>query len=252
MYDPVAVERYKAFIDCQLKAGSGGELSKLADKERPTVTISRMTGAGARTVASALAEFLQINDAGARAPWTVFDRNLVEKVLEDHHLPQRLAQYMPEKKVSGIDDAMGEILGLHPSLWTLVHHTADTIMRLAQMGNVILVGRGATFVTSGLGNVFHARLVGSLARRAQHVQEYFQYTREEALDFIKNKDRERRRYLKKYFGNSVDDPLRYHLVINTDLISYTDAAVLIGQAVLRYFGRDKAAKSEKRRVEAAA
>jgi cytidylate kinase len=238
MYDPVALERYKTFIDCQLNAGKGADVSRLSASEQPTVTISRLTGAGARTVAADLAEYLQNHDRQARAPWTVFDRNLVEKVLEDHHLPQRLAQYMPEKKVLGIDDAMGEILGLHPSLWTLVQHTTDTIIRLAQIGNVILVGRGATLVTSGLQNVFHVRLVGSIDKRAQHVQDYFQFDRAQALDYIKKKDRERRRYLKKYFGQKIDDPLRYHLVVNTDWITYKDAAIIIGQAVLRYFNRD--------------
>lgn len=32
-----------------------------------------------------------------------------------------------------------ELLGLHPSSWTLVEHTTQTIRRLAVMGNVILV-----------------------------------------------------------------------------------------------------------------
>ena len=35
--------------------------------------------------------------AGA-PPWTIFDRNLVERVLEDHDLPARLAKFMPEDR----------------------------------------------------------------------------------------------------------------------------------------------------------
>ena len=49
----------------------------------PTVTISRMTGAGGHTVASALAYYLQENTPG-HPRWTIFDQNLVEKALEDH------------------------------------------------------------------------------------------------------------------------------------------------------------------------
>ena len=32
------------------------------------------------------------------------------------------------------------------------------------------------------------------------------------------------RYVKKYFGKDIDDPLLYHLVINTDLVSYGESA----------------------------
>ena len=58
-------------------------------------------------------------------------------------------------------------MGLHPSSWTLVQQTNATILQLAQMGNVILVGRGATVITSKLNNVFHVRLVGSLEKRIE-------------------------------------------------------------------------------------
>ena len=46
-------------------------------------------------------------------------------------------------------------------------------------------------------------------------------------------DHYRRRYLKKYFNQNPDDPLLYDLVINTDSISYEEAAHLIGNAALR-------------------
>ncbi len=46
-------------------------------------------------------------------------------------------------------------------------------------------------------------------------------------------DRGRRRYLKKYFGGELEDPLLYHLVLNTDLISSADAAHIIGDAALK-------------------
>jgi cytidylate kinase len=38
--------------------------------------------------------------------------------------------------------------------------------------------------------------------------------------------------LKKYFHADVNDPLLYHLVINTGLVGYDNAAKIIGDAVL--------------------
>jgi hypothetical protein len=43
-----------------------------------------------------------------------------------------------------VEAIVEEVLGLHPSGWTLVQHTTKTILRLAGLGHTILVGRGAT------------------------------------------------------------------------------------------------------------
>src|SRR6185369_11998039 len=109
--------------------------------------------------------------SGVVRRWMIFDRNLVEKVLEDHNLPGRLAKFMPEDRISGVSDTMDELFGLHPASWILVRKISETILHLAEMGNVIVIGRGANVITSKLSHVFHVRLVGSLENRVKHLQE---------------------------------------------------------------------------------
>jgi hypothetical protein len=186
-------------------------------------------------IAEELASYLQEHGPKTRRPWTVFDKNLVEQVLEDHNLPREIARYLPEDKISQLNDMVEELLGLHPPSWTLLRQTTETVLRLAQLGNVILVGRGANVITGRLENVFHVRLVGSVEQRVQLVEEYYQLSRKAALQFLQKEDRGRQRYLKRYFGKNVDDPLLYHMTLNTDRISYQDATRLIGDAVLRKF-----------------
>jgi cytidylate kinase len=183
-------------------------------------------------VAEALAEYLQAHQIAGTPQWTVFDRNLVEKVLDDHHLPSTLARFMPEDRVSEIDDAIEDLCGLHPPSSTLVDKVAETILRLAELGNVILIGRGANIVTSRLNSVFHVRLVGSIEKRAEYVQKSRHIGRDAAMEFIHLEDRGRRRYLKRYFGRDIDDPLLYHLVINTDQIGHKSSARLIAATML--------------------
>jgi cytidylate kinase len=156
----------------------------------------------------------------------------VEKVLEDHHLPKRLAQFMPEDHVSDISDAMDELFGLHPSSWTLVEQTAETILRLAELGNVILIGRGANVVTAKLDYVFHVRLVASVDKRAEYLQDLQKISRKTALEMIRREDRGRARYLSKHYGADINDPLSYHLVINTERVGYEHAARISGNAML--------------------
>jgi hypothetical protein len=157
----------------------------------------------------------------------VFDRNLVEKVLEDHNLPARLAKFMPEDRVSEITDTMDELFGLHPPSWVLVRKTSETILHLAELGHVILIGRGSNIITAKLPHVFHVRLVGSLETRVKHLQQLNKLSLKQAQQLANREDLARRRYVKQFFGKDIDDPLLYHLVINTDLISVDDASRMI-------------------------
>ncbi len=233
MWKNIGYEQCLSYVNCQLQPG-GSSVRFPGVPLHPAITISRMTASGGRTIASKLAEYLQ-----ERAPvdrqWTVFDKNLIERVLEEHHLPKSTAEFMPENHKAMLGDMVEEFLGLHPSLWTLVHQTADTILRLARAGNVILVGRGANVITAKLENMFHVRLVGSLQKRVKRAEEVFKLDRAHAEHFLRSEDKGRRRYLKEHFDQDIDDPLLYDLVINTDRVPYDDAARLIGEEVIHRF-----------------
>jgi len=199
---------------------------------RRAVTISRQAGCGALVVAEKLAHYLQAHSAGNTCPWMVFDRNLMDKVLEDHNLPPCLAKFLPEDRISELEDIMAEVFGVHPPSTTVIHQTAETLLKLAEAGNVILIGRGANIVTAGLPHVLHVRLVAPLDDRVEHSHEAYKMTKSEARKFCLREDSARQRYLKKYFGADNEDPLLYHMIINTGLVSYDDAARIIGDAVL--------------------
>lgn len=236
MSDTIFLEKCQAYIDCHLKPGQGAAGQQLL--ATPSVTVSRQTGAGGLRVAEALAEWLEAHTPRSSCPWIVFHKNLVNKVLEDNKLPTRLAQFMPEDKVSAISDAVEEILGLHPPSWKLVRQTTETILQLAELGRAIVVGRGATVITQGLSNVFHVRLVGSLQKRVARIMEAHKIGSVAARAFIKKTDSGRKRYVKRYYGDDVENPLLYHLTLNTDFLSVDDCVAMIGQGMLRKYYPD--------------
>jgi cytidylate kinase len=84
------------------------------------------------------------------------------------------------------------------------------------------------------------RLVGSLENRIARVEEVYEMGRTDAREFIKSQDAARRYYMKEYFDREIDDPLLYHMVINTDEISYENAVRLIGDAVITASNRRQA------------
>lgn len=103
---------------------------------------------------------------------------------------------------------------------------------------LICFGRWANIITSKLDSVFHVRLVGSLGRRIEHIQQINHLSPKAARQFIRREDRGRKRYYKTHFGSDVADPLLYHLVINTDLVPYEEAARMIANAVLGRSARE--------------
>jgi cytidylate kinase len=236
--DP-GLDKCFAYINCQMKPAEASLSHAAGGDLRPAVTISRQVGSGGHSVAEKLAAYLQTRSPQGGPPWTVFDRNLVDRVLADHNLPARLAQYLPEDRKSAIEDALEEVLGLHPPTATLLPKIAETILQLAELGHVILLGRGAHVITSTLPNMFHVRLVGSIEKRAERIREVQGLGPKAALAFLKKEDRGRERYLKKHFKKNIDDPTLYDLVINTDRVNNDEAAPLIGEAVIRRFRSGK-------------
>ena len=201
----------------------------------PCITISRQTGAGSRPVCEKLISILDEYSVPEGVSWAYFDRNLIEKVLEEHHLPEQIREYMVEGKYKHITAALYEMLGLKPAEWTLIHKTSDTILQLARMGNVLIVGRGANIITSKLKNTFHIRLIAPFERRVEHIMEVMNISEKESAIYVKREDDNRKKYLKSYFYADVEDPLLYHLIINTDLLGYEGTANLIAGGVVKKF-----------------
>ena len=218
---------------CRAYLQSHRPLSTRKEKtELPVVTISRESGAGALKIGELTAQLLNEGSKKSDAPpWTVFDKNLVERVLEDQHLPENLRQFLPEDVLPMFSSALEETLGLHPSAWNLAQLTAATIYRLAKLGNAILVGRGSNFITAKIKPAIHIRLVAPIEERLAHIVEFHHLTPSEAVIYAKQADRGRRRYVKRYFNAEIEDPLNYTLTINTGRMDAQTAAHIISEAI---------------------
>jgi cytidylate kinase len=223
------------YINSQMKHLMGS-LENKQDKliPRPFVTISRVSGAYGMTVAETLAEQLRACEQFKNCPWTVFDKELLKKVIEDHNLPHTISKYFPETPVSDIKDALEELFGLHPSQYTLVHKMGETIFHLARLGHVILVGRGSNIITAKLPEGVHVRLIGSLEKRASHMVDFLKLKNEkDARAYVLQEEKDRQSYIRKYFNKDINDLSLYDLVINTDTVPVDDAVCVIKELVLR-------------------
>ncbi|HSD62566.1 MAG TPA: cytidylate kinase-like family protein [Ignavibacteriaceae bacterium] len=200
----------------------------------PCITISRQTGTRADIIGNKLVDILNQYSHDV-TEWTYFDKNLIEKVVADHHLPGILANYMDEDKVHNLKNMMNELLG-NPSGWTFVRQMSETILQIARLGKAVIIGRGGNVITSKLNNAFHVRLVAPIEKRARQALEGYEFKNyQEALEFVKKEDASRKNYLKTYFLKDIEDPLLYHMVLNTAALGYEETAEIISGCVMRRF-----------------
>ncbi len=221
-----ALERCRAFIDSNFI-----ETRKEQKQEPVAVTISRQIFSGSHEIAELMIRELDADSQLGQNPWALFDRDLVQKILEDHNLPKRMARYMPEDRDHDLSGLINEILGLHPSLWKLFHYTCDTIHKLAKVGNVILIGRGAHIITRNMPHVYHVRIVAPMDQRIQRAARMLDISSTAAERTIHQDDQARAAYVSSHFDESLDNPFAYHLTINTGRTRPETAARIICSAL---------------------
>lgn len=197
----------------------------------PFVTISRQTGAGGMTIGTQLADFMSKSKVFGDHEWVVFEKNLISKTLEEHHLPSKFEKYMPEDTVSLVRDTFEELLGLHPPQFKLVKQTAETILHLSHVGYVVLVGRAANVITSNMEGGVHVRLVSEMAQRVQKMAQQLNISEEKSKAFIKSEDDARAKYMAEHYGKNIDDPLLYDMLIHTDRVNPITAIKMIAEQI---------------------
>jgi cytidylate kinase len=195
----------------------------------PSITISRQMGAGGIEVGQLLADRLVEN---SKCSWAVFDRMLAELIWRNDNLPDCVGRFFHEELPQAVHDAVQELLGVRTRGSDVVEHTAAMILKLAGLGNVIFIGRGANIITANQKSVLHVRLTAPFAKRVIQIEEHHRLGTQEAIELITASDDTRRRYVKHYFRVEIDDPINYHLIINTGLTGYTEAARIIADATV--------------------
>jgi cytidylate kinase len=214
-------------LKARLETPFPGARNAASPADVPFITLSREVCAGATTLGRALLPGLDEAFGEKGQEWVLLDKDLVNYALTRHDLSERLARYLPEDQISGVEATIGEIIGLHPSIWELEHQVAQTIVQLAHVGRFIFVGRAAHLLTKSLPGGFHVRLVAGRDARIRRFMELHGCGADEAESRLDQGDLARRRFVRSHFGGDINDPHTYDLVINTDRISCATARALV-------------------------
>lgn len=200
----------------RLKEGAGkASPDKLI---HPYIAISREVGVGASEIAKVIA---------SKSGWKVFDRELLDYMVEHYHWSRVALDFVDERTVSWFHEAFGKWLTKQlVSQAEFVHRLGRIVVLAAQHESTVFVGRGAQFILPrdiGLA----VRVIAPLDYRVQQIMERHQCTARDAERTITEIERGRADFVKRYFHHDVADPHLYDLVINLEHIAPDAAADLI-------------------------
>ena len=213
----------------------------IADGTSPIVTISRQRGAEGQAIAFRTAEILTEMSHGVQ-PWIVVDKDIAERVIEDHHLPKQVSSFFSDEQTLSIEEHLEGILGISVPSATRVQDMTRTIIKLARLGHVIFVGRAAHVITAKFPRAVHVRIIGSFDRRVERLAETNQCSLDEAAAEVRKVDNQRRHFVSTHFHSDLDDATRYDMIFNRDRLSVQESARLIAQLVSSPDFREKEAR----------
>jgi cytidylate kinase len=195
------------------------------------ITISRQFMTGGSDVAVLVAEALG---------WTVIDRAFIDAVAErsgystedvealEESVPTFMERFAQSSALSLPEFLISAPRALEgPAAATLAHVTRGVVEELADREKVVIVGRAADAVLARERDAIHVRLVASREWRVQQTMQRMGLDEEQAGITVDEHDLNRERYHREFFGRDWNDPVNYHLVLNTELLGFEGAADLI-------------------------
>ena len=176
---------------------------------RPTITISRRFGCEGYPLCEQLKTLLE---ARTGETWNIYDKALLELVSQDDHLSMKVLSDLGNPSSSA--DAIGFLVPGYLRHSEVFKHFPKYILRVAQAGNAIIVGRGGAIITQKLENCYHFRLEADLAFRVASVARRMEIPEAEARQLVKENEKTRERFLEDCLRASVTDSTIYDAVYN--------------------------------------
>jgi len=179
------------------------------------VTISRQMGSLGSQIAYQLAEVL-----GYRLVW----RELI-------NIAARRSGF-PEMALAEIDELGLLDISPSPKACRAYREAVDQIVaELADEGRVVLLGRAGQVILARCPDALHVRVVAPPALRAERVASRLNISPECAAAQVEASDKHRTQYLRRFYHVRWDDPMLYHLVLNTAFVEPGPAITLIQAAM---------------------
>jgi shikimate kinase len=185
--------------------------------------IARTTGAGGEEIGHLVADSLRLR---------YLDEEILISAAEDEGLEaEQLAAV--ERRREGLSRFRFDVVSgglVEEMLRTLIRRS---VAAAAAEGGVVIVAHAAAIALAGDERALRVLVTASPEIRVRRLAEQLGLDLGKAKKSIERSDRGRAAYLKNFYGIDRELPFHYDLVLNTDRLSASSAAVLISEAAAR-------------------
>lgn len=193
---------------------------------KPFITIARDPGSGGKLVGQEVAK---------RLGFTFYDHELIDEIAKSTKLRKSVVDQVDEKGRTALQDLVqGLINPNYVSDITYFTALCRVILSLAYRGNVIILGRGANYITP-FAQGLHVRITAPIQVRIQRAIDYEGHPYSVAKEIIQKLDADRREFVKQYFDKDIRHANHYDLTINTMFYKPHETAQIVIAAFKQKF-----------------
>jgi cytidylate kinase len=191
------------------------------------IAISRAIGAGGeeigRMVASQMGLRYADNEVIAKAAEKAgVSSETVAKAESSPGLVERILESLGKVPFTGETMAFTPVLVEEPVAYTGL--IEQVLREAAAHGDVVIVGHGASIPLAGTSGLLRVLVTAPAATRISRLAEGEGMDAGKAGKAVRHSDDERRGYLRRFYNVDEERPDRYDLVVNTECLTYNDAA----------------------------
>lgn len=185
---------------------------------KPFITIARDPGSGGKLVGREVAK---------RLGFTFYDHELIEEIAKSTKLRKSVLDQVDEKGRTALQDLIqGLINPNYVSDITYFTALCKVILSLAYRGNVVILGRGANFITP-FAQGLHVRVTAPTQVCVQRAIDFEGHTYAKAKEVVTKNELDRREFVRQYFDKDLRKPEYYDLTINTTFYKPHEAAEIV-------------------------
>ena len=188
------------------------------------ITISREFGSGGRTVGKLVAE---------KMGYKYYDKEIIEQVAEETGFSKAYISRRGEHSPSASMFSYSFMGRSHDGLSTddyLFSVQRKIILKLAEEGNCVIVGRCADYILRNREDVLNVFIHAPKAWRAKRIVERYGETDRSPEKRLNEKDQKRKVYYKNYTGRNWGQAQNYDLCLNSAVLGEERCAELIAAA----------------------
>jgi len=227
--------RYYPLVNRFINSLQSSDKSSVASKssgsyffDQPFITVAREPGSGGAPIAKAVAK---------KIGFTFVDKQIIEEIAKSVEKRKEVIRQIDEKDRGAMTDMIHSIFNKdYVSDIKYLTEMSKIVVAYAHKGNVVILGRGANFITP-MAKGLHVRITAPYAVRVQRAMDYEGFSKVRARKTISSVEKDRKAFIKQYLKRDSDKVNAYDLTINTTHLSVNQSRDIIIEAFCNKFSR---------------